>query len=333
MRTILSLALSILLISHAVDAFASEFPAWFGKLAHAKNDIIGYGVGDSYEQAYINAKNEIAKTILTHVTSESAMDQRLVDGNYSQNIDISVRETTSVVLDSVENLKEERRNGIWYVALKYENIPIEIKFVNKLDLQHLKPEDQNSYLHHTPLIESLNQKVGFQLDYKLLRKNGYWHLAYDDNMMLLDAMNFERLFINYSPPSMSIVPSNVRLMEGVVFSFSIQSSIDGFISLFNVCETGEVFIIEGNRKIKAGERILVPNPVGDLELFAGVIEKGKWTQDLYIAVLTSEKINMGQIHFAMETFDPSERNYKFDELLAFLDQHTFCSVVLSIRPR
>ena len=316
-----------------IDAGASEFPSWFGKLTHSKSEVIGYGVGDTYEQAFIRAKDEIAKTISTHITSESRMDQKLIDGDYSQNMDISIRETTDIVLDSVETVKQEHQGQLWYIALKYENLPFEIQFVNRLDHHTLAPETQNIYLSHTPLVRSLNREIGFQLDYKLIRKNGCWHLGYNDSMVLLNARNFERLFVNYSSKVFSLIPSSIKLTEGDVFTFKIQSSIDGYISLFNVCETGEVFIIENNRRVEAHGDAVIPDPSTDNELFAGLIEKGKWTFDLYLAVLDSEKMNLDRMNYAMETLDRLERNYKFDELLDFLNGHEFCSVVLSTKPK
>lgn len=319
-----------LLLIH--NSYSSEFPLWFGRLSHSQNEVIGYGMGDSYEQAMTNAKKEIAQTIMTHITSESKFEQKLINNDYKQNINISIQETTDVVLDSIQRIKQENKDGVWYIALKYENLHFEKKFANKLDIHSLHPENQNRYLKHTPLIKSLNEEVGFQLNYKVIRKSGNWYLRYKDKIALLNSSDFEKLFINYPSNYISLSSSKTELIEGDVFSFTINSSIDGYLSLLNVCETGEVYIIENNRRIRAGEKVTIPDQSGDMELFAAVLQNGKPTYDLYLALNSPKKINLGRISHANDTLDQWEKNHKFEEIIDLLDKHEFCSIIIPTKP-
>lgn len=324
------ISILVLFICHA-DAFAGP-PDWFDKLPRKDYEIIGYGVGSTLDEATANAKKEIAQFIQTHITSESRFEERQEDKRYSQKAEVVLKERTDVVLSEVSTIKQERKKEFWYVAVRYENLPFEKKFAGRLKSYPCKAEGQNRYLAQTPLIKSINQDLSCSPNMKLIRNHGLWYMSYDKVMLPLDSNDFEKLFISYGSEDISLIPLKKELVKGDVFSFTIRSKSDGFVSLLNVYESGEVFVITANRPIKMNHEIVVPDPQGDMELFAGLPFEGKPTYDLYIAFISNNRIDLSRIQQAEDNVEKDERHFKFDEVLNLIERNKFSTVLMRTRP-
>ena len=326
---IIILPLLIILVS---CTHLTVLPDWFGKLPHNDYEIIGYGIGNSVEEATARANKDIALYIRTHISSESFFEETLTDEEYSRKAKVILQEHTHVVLSEVVTIKQEHAGGIWYVAVRYENLPFEEKIAKRLRLSECIKESQNRYLSRTPLIRSINKELNCELDFKLTRNHGVWYISYDKVMVPLNRKNFERLFISYESYGISLIPSKTELVAADIFSFAFQSSQSGFASLLNICEDGEVFIISANQPIKANKETTIPDPSGEMELFAGLPHEGRPTYDLYTLIISNNKIDLSRIQQAGNKVEKGARHFKFDEVLSLMDEYDFSTVLIRSRP-
>lgn len=96
-------------------------PQWFYKLEKHENQIIGYGVGITIEEAKRIALQEISETIEVSIISESSFEKTM-HGEYSSSKKQSAIQTRSKSknLKGVETKKSELKDGLHYVAVQYE---------------------------------------------------------------------------------------------------------------------------------------------------------------------------------------------------------------------
>lgn len=244
-------------------------PDWFGSLSHENFEIIGYGESENIDDAILIAKKEIAQSIQTQISSESTFEQTLINDKLNKNSNIRTTEKTDVVLNDLVELRREKKNKTWYIALKYNNLPFTKKFLNLIQHEKLTDENQNKYLAKTPLIKALNNEIKFKLNYMLFRNDSGWYIAHQNKCLRLNKFDFEKLFCSSSSHIIFVKPSQEDLIEGEQFFFEIKSSQNGLFTILNTTENGEVFVIASNRKINPNSIELFPNPSSSVELIAG----------------------------------------------------------------
>ncbi len=329
-KTTLSFILIFLIFSYFLNASS---PEWFRKLSHKEYEIIGYGSSKSLEEARTMAKKEIANSIQTQIISENIFETSEINDVVNEKMNLYLEAKTDVVLSDLKTVKEEEKKKIWYVALIYENLPVERKFAKRISLLDHEIEKQNKYLLNSPLIQSINKELNCKLDIKLKRKNKLWYLAYENIMLPLSPDEFEKLFISSESDKISINPSKSSLLtEGDVFSFSVESKQDGYLSIINVYENGECFIIASNQSVSSNNPIRIPNESSDKELVAGLFIENQPTYDLYIVLFDKGEINLSRIQKAGEKIEKEEWHYKFNEVLEMMNEFEFCTVLTRTRP-
>ncbi len=329
------ITLSFVLIFFIFSNFLNASPPeWFRKLSHKDYEIIGYGSSKNLEEARTMAKKEIANSIQTQIISENIFETSEINDIVSEKVNLYLEAKTDVVLSDLKTIKEEKKKKIWYVALIYENLPIENKFAKRVSILDHKTEKQNKYLWNSPLIQAINEELNCKLNIKLKRKNKLWYLAYENVMLPLSPDEFEKLFISTVSDKISINPSKSSLLTvDDVFSFSVESKQDGYVSIINVYENGECFIITYNQSLKANDPVRIPDESSDKELIAGLFTKNQPTYDLYVTLFDIEEINLSRVQTAGEKIEKEERHFKFDEVLKMMDEHEFCTILIRTRPK
>lgn len=329
----------IIVFYSSIIAYASSpagFPEEFSEIQAEDNEIIGYGEGASREEACTNAKKDIAKQIQTQIYSEDRFEKAVENNKLSEKGKTTVTEKTDAVLTDVDCKKAEPRGNTWYAAARYENLSIENKFVKRVSQlkQPCREERQNKYLGQTLLVKTINKDLGCKPDIRIARKNKRWYLAYGQIEIQMTDAEFERLFKNpYACDAITLKPSGEILTEGSVLSFSIAAKNEGYISLLNVYENGEVFVISSNQPIKANKKLAIPDPASDQELVCGLITPEKQASDLYVAVYSKNKLDLSRIQQVGKKVEKDEEHFKFDELLNILDENEFSSVLIRTKPK
>jgi len=153
-------------------------------------------------------------------------------------------------------------------------------------------------------------------------------------MLPLCPDEFEKLFISYESENISIIPSKSSVLtEGDVFSFSIESKKNGYLSIINVYEDGECFIITSNQPVMTNQLISIPDKSSDNELIAGLFTEKQPTYDLYVALFDNKEINLSRLQTAGSKIEKEEWHYKFNEVLEMMNEYEFCTVLIRTRPK
>ena len=312
----------------------SSPPEWFRKLSHKEFEIIGYGNSKNLEEARTKAKKEIANSIQTQIISENIFETSEINDIVNEKVNLYLEAKTNVVLSDLKTVKEEKKKKEWYVALIYENLSIEKKFSDKISLSEQRSENQNRYLINSPLIQTINDELNCTLDIKLKRKNKMWYLAYENVMLPLSPDEFEQLFISSNSDNISLILSKSSILtEGDVFSFYVESKQDGYLSIINVYENGECFIIIDNQPVTSHNPVRFPDESSDNELIAGLFIENQATYDLYVVLFDQVEINLSRIQTASEKIEIKERHYKFNEVLEIMNEYEFCTVLVRTKPQ
>lgn len=310
-------------------------PEWYQKLSHEEDVIVGYGEAGTIDEAKAHAAADIAKQIQLNVSGEDSFEKEVVNDTVSQKGKTVVNQKTDVVLSDVET-KAEQRGKTWYVACLYENVNIGKKCAKRLKLSGCTSERQNKYLEKTPLFQEINKEAGCKRDFRLIRDNKIWYLTHQnmERMLPLSANIFARLFVGFQARSIALTASNDDLVEGSAFSFTLRPNADGFVTLIDVYENGEVFIVAPNLPAKANKSIIFPDPSVADEMAAGLLTPGLQTKDLYLAVYSRDKADFfNRIQRMGKQVEKDEDHYKFAELLDILDGYDFSSVIIRTRPK
>ena len=277
--------------------------SWYRKLTNKKNSVLGYGQGEDLDEAIDNALLEISKVV----------------GNKVDKHETSILKKTEVA-------------ETWYIALSYKNISFVEKFVSLVKKISCSKQKQNLFLSKSPLIVELNDRLKCKHDYKLRRRNLGWYLVLKNKELFLPQYEFNKLFIGKVNKAVSISTSKSKLEEGDSFNIKVKSKGGGFVSLFNIYETGEVFYIYKNRKVSSGKEIRYPEGKSNKDLVAGLLIPGEPTQDMYLVLQTKEKVGLDRFDQAGSEVNKSERNKKFDEFIKLLGKKDFASTIIKIDP-
>ena len=100
-------------------------PNWYinNSLESKDYELVGYGVGETKEEASQRAKFDIANTIRTTIESDMRMKESEVNGKYDKSIRIDIKESSNVSLSDLELVESEFVDNKYFVALKYVNLP------------------------------------------------------------------------------------------------------------------------------------------------------------------------------------------------------------------
>lgn len=335
-------------------AFAS-FPDWFVKknIEAEEHEVIGYGVGKTLEEAIDGAKKDIA--LFESRPTVRILNRSKEGKNTSIQWSIQWVKVDIVVTDT-ETIKQEPREGEWYVAVKCDNQPFEKKFAKKMR-QPCGNEKQNRYLQQTPLVKAINKELKCEPDLRILRKNNVWYMSY--NKLILPLTNdykklyfssnlehlkkilipsntttdFKRLFVSTSSDTVIIKPLQDEILEGSELNFIASAKRDGYISLIGVYENGEVFVVSANQQINPNKELIIPDPSNDHEIVSRLLTPRKLTSDLYIALYSKNIIDLSRIQQGGGKIEKDEEHFNFGELLNILDENEFSSVLISAKPK
>ena len=308
------------------------YPQWYKnrQLQSAiKYEIIGYGNGKTIKEAEATAKEDIAQTLISKVDSSFTMSQTETTNSFNQNSNSKLIVTSKINLQNVMTIKQEQIDGLFNVALKYENLDLAYRIKTTADSFECTQQKINSYLAQTPLIIKLTASLGCELDFKIDRRNKAWYLKYKEHLFLLSDDEFEELFVTTKNNDFDFKSNKTVLLNGDSFYFTFNSKEDGYITLLNVYENGIVTLLQPSVPIKNTLQI----PLKDSENYfeAGVIKEGVDTYDLYVAVYTKEPLDMSRFEYANEDLAESELAYKFDELIRVINGYKYSSLMLRTR--
>ena len=301
-------------------------PSWFFNLNHAQNDIIGYGVNNSIETAKQNAMMDIANSISVNIESNVDVSSGDSDGKVQNNSFMDTHTTSKAILSGVEFVKVEHEDDLWYVAAKFDNSPIELKFKKRVG-KISEHEVQNRYLKNTPLVISLNNELNYRLNYRLIRKNNLWQIKYKNIIFPINQMNFYKLFSNQNSKIISIKPNKKIYKTNDKMYFNIEQVQAGYVSILYVEHNGKVGVLLANYQSKASFQY--PN-IQTESAFKITNPYDKTIKELYLVIYSKKMINLAEFEGVSGT-QLDESNYNFNKLITILHHYDFSSYKIKIK--
>jgi hypothetical protein len=302
-------------------------PTWYHNLPKAKqNTDIGYGSASSEKEAKQNALNSIVSQISTTIEHKTSIDKKMVAGNYQKDIAIKSTQQSKAKLYDYNLLKLEYKDREYFVAIEYENIPSLDKFVKKINDKSITKKT---------IINSIQKDFGNSLGFELVRKDKMWYIKYKNFMQILDKKDFSLFFktiVNNSFDTKVIKP-NKYIYENDEFYFEILSKKAGYMSILTVYEDGTVSTMMQNIKINANQKENLPDKDFEAIPEAGLLQKGVETYDMYIFILSDEKLLFDSFALAGDDVIKDDRYKNFDMLLAFLSDKNYSSLKVITKPR
>ncbi len=316
-KLFLSLTLSILL--------QASPPNWYveNNLNHKEYENIGYGVGSSKAEAKKRARVDISNSLQIIIKSSIKLKTTLSNNIYSDSINENIEENSLANLEGLTTLKSEYRDGKYYIALQYINLPFAKKVRLKFkDITTIEKE-KNSYLLQSLLLQEL--KSEFEFYPKVLIDKGT--LIIGDKSFHITKDILKKLFSSISNNNIQLnIPKKLKDREYYFIDITLNKS--GYVTLFQIYENGETSLLFENRRGTNKSKLEYP----DREEYNGLQTYLEDTQtkakDLTIALLCQERKDFSYF----DNISTMQEKYAklYGKLFLMLDGCDVSSEVLSI---
>ncbi|HIC42765.1 MAG TPA: hypothetical protein EYO73_00260 [Sulfurimonas sp.] len=328
MRLLTFTLIHFLIIGCSAPSLIQE-PKWYShQQVHSKvkYEVLGYGQGNTLEIANANAKEKIALSLSSKVTSSFTRSITSHNNAYDKHNKSYLKITSELKLHKLKTIKQEQKNNIFYVLLKYKNLDLAYKIKTTIGDYTCNEKITSHYLQNTPLIKKLTASLGCQLNFKLDRRNKAWYLSYKEYLFLLNDREFEELYIAVANDILEFKASKMVLRDGDRFYFTLSSKEEGYVTLLNVYENGMVTLLQASIPIKQPIQVPAKNSTNYFE--AGLIKENENTYDLYLAIFTKQALDMSRFEYAHEELSQSELAHKFNELINIISKYEYSSILL-----
>jgi len=277
---------TILLGVTLLSTLQASPPSWYVKNSiNAKNyEYIGYGEAKSKERAKKLARVDIANSLHIDIKVSSELKTSQQNDNYNESMQQKIEEKTDISLDGVEVVKSSYADGIYYVALKYINLP----FAKKVKMQFRDvtkiAKESNHYLKKTLLLQELKKEFGFYPKVNISRGN----LLIADKSFKISKDTVKKLFSSQSSRFIKLkIP--LRLENSEYYFVEVESKKRGYLTLLQIYEDGGTSLLFSNKKIKKGEKFEYPNREEYDGLQAYLTKTQIKAKDMTMAIVCKEK--------------------------------------------
>ena len=301
-------------------------PQWYStqNLPHTQSQIIGYGQAKELNIAKQNAKSEIAEMIQTNIDSITIIDIDSSTDKYDKDVNRTIKTSSSVRLNGLRVLKQERVDDVWFVAIVYDNLPLTQKIINSIN-----PKRENfnhPYLTHTTLFKALKEHFGFYPKAEIYAQNGQYYIAIDNQQFLISQQEFVELFSNQEHQNIKIKLKD-RLKNNDLYFVDTEFKEFGFASLFLVSHTGTVVSMFRNIEL-IDATFTYPNKKEYDGLRAEIENGAKQSRDMFVALLCKKKEDIGL--FNQVSTELEKDSFRFGNLLDLMGRCAFSTKILTI---
>ncbi len=328
MKIILTVLIMLTLLGcggSKLNPTTQTYPTWYTnqnlKVLN-KYEVIGYGEGSSFREAEANAKEDIAQKLSSNVDSSISITS--TDTNSTSEAKLKV--TSKLNLQNLKTIKREEMKKSFFIALKYENLDLAYRVQKTIGDITCNNEEVSLYMKETTLYQSVKNAVGCELSTKLQRRNAAWYLTYKEHMFLLSDSEFEQLYTSVDNKKFSFKSSKKVLKDGDEFHFDFATDENIYVTLLDVYENGIVTLLQSSTQFSSN--LQIPSKKSKSYFEAGLVQEGKDTYDLYVAIYTKEPLDMSRYEYANEELASSELAYKFDELLNLIQKYEYSTILL-----
>jgi len=314
---------------------SDSFPSWYFKIPLNKYEVIGYGSGLSMEEAKTNARSDISKSLIVTIKSELNTSHTIKehgnDFNETKEFQSHITEYTNIILADAKLKKYQKINGTFYVALSYINLPLTEKIYLKLKDTKLKPIDKRSIYNYSLFSERLNEKFKYIPSYSLFFKDGLYYVNINNKLFVINNSDLPLFFISKENKNIDFKISSKQLKSGDFFYFTIESKLNGYISLIQVDEDGRVIVHLDNLENNSNHKFTYPN----LEIYngleAGIINEKNNVQENYILAICSNKLNLSSYEYISLDYNTNETSLRFTSLDKVISRCEYNAIIIHVQ--
>jgi hypothetical protein len=305
--------------------FNTSSPQWFSRksLQHAENEIIGYARAEELNVAKQSAKCDIVEMLQVDVTSILNIETQSSMDKYKRTSNRKIKTSTTLRLNNLKILKQEKNNNIWYVAIVYDNLSLAQKIIRATNPK--RENFNNPYLKETKLFKALKDKFGFYPKAKIYAQNGQYYIAIDNQQFLISQQEFIELFTNREHQKIEIKLKD-RLKHNEMYFINTQFREFGFASLFLVYEKGMVVNMFKNIELVDGN-FTYPNKE-EYDGLRATIDGAKENRDMFVVLLCKQKEDFWQIN--QMSIEEEKDSFTFGDLIDLMWKCAFATKVLTI---
>lgn len=306
-------------------------PEWYQRqtISSQAYEIIGYGQGETLKTARANAQQDIAGQLSSEVRSEFKSKEVLIgsDDYHAERL-ASLTVSSHAVLTDLETVITSESAGRYFVALRYNFLPLEQRAEVVLGQSLCRPKPLPRILQSSDFAKRLSSTLGCPIYFEINKTGNVLRLYAGGKSITLRPGEFNNFLSAFESAAISIRTPDRVLREGDTYFLAITAHKKGFLSLFSVDEQGQVFRLIANRPVDVSQRVVFPDP----ELYEGlealVIDGLGEGRDLFVAVLAPDKANIGSY------LEISERlghgGYEFDRFVNQIDEFEFSAIAVRV---
>ena len=297
-------------------------PKWY--LNNTTTFLIGYGQDASLIKARDLGRVELSQVIKSDVSSENKIYQ-----SYTKYKSTSKQKITSknTIIGS-EIYKEVYDNGMWYVAIKYDNRATIYKLAEKVKAEKINiiNDRQVDTLSRTKFQKKLNSILNLNVVSDLYVKNNIYYYKASNSHIALNQNDLKYLFKTKQDNNKLILNSTIY-MDKEHIRMRVKSKYK-YCTIFTVDYEGKVGVLYKNEKVNYfGER---PDKQRDIFSMAVVAVKNEVITEMIVSIFSDEKIDTHEFEFMdYEVLDGS--NLKLYELFQLMDKYNYASVEFKIK--
>lgn len=308
-----------------VSAIASaQQPEWLYRLDLKDNEIAGFGISDSYEDAKAYALKEISETLQVEVNSEYLATELVSSSRAELTSVSSIGAISKAKLFGVKVVRSELAGGLWYVGMVYDDSSLAMKINRIAKVDESESGRQNLVFERAPLIKGLNDELGVMLDYGLIRKNGLWQLDVQDHLFPLLKSQIIQLFHSHKAKKVKLLVGKKQYISGDHFKLNVLLEEPGYVSLVYTESTGKTGVIYANKYAKhaidfpdKGSELIMSNP------------ESQTITEMYVAFWSKKPLNLDRLNNVSADYLDTG-SYGLDILLSMMAGTTYSSEVIKI---
>ena len=331
---------SLIIVSLLCSWLFANPTDWFvGRMIPTENsmEIIGYGSDIDPNIALLNAKTDISSQIKSTVNSSLTISKQRVNDTLESNSNQISNETTDIVLEEAQVVRQQFIEGKWYVAVSYETMTDVSRFIKKLPIRgHGVPtEPQNAYFSQTIVGKELNKLLKKTIDAKVYWKSNTFFLNHGNVYQRLnpDEYSIPELFITGLSGGSSVMNKMTILKSsqtnGVINSYEncefkfVSEPSKKYVSLFAINPEGAVLVLENNIPVKSKTK--------PYQFFRKGAEE---RPTMFVAVFSTLPEDNSYFRIMQGTEEResySNGKMKFDKFIDFLDGKDFIAQKMLIK--
>ena len=300
-------------------------PSWYTKSPKNNITIYGYGTSVSLKNAKMQAREEIAKSIRVNVRSEYQTMLESKNEVIQKKIKQTISEYTNIVLEDISVDKIEEHDQLWYVRMKYLNLPVVEQIRLAFEKNKLSKMKICNPLYYSEFSKKLKKVFGYTPNYIIFYKNGIFFINMYKHNFILDIKQIHQFFFIHENPDILFHASKENLIAGEYFHFIIDHRKDRYISLLQIDEDGKVIVHFGN---VVSDRIIYPN-LGMYEgLEAGILNNKDKALEMYIVVSCQDRKNFAKYEEVSLDYMINNDALRFPHLFDELNECEYSSLIL-----